>query len=64
MEVKGLAQFTAYYNKAVKVVFEDRTIVRMMQKCDIVKVLTRKGDEMFFNVKSPNVAYYDYKNYI
>jgi hypothetical protein len=64
MEVKGLAQFTSYYNKAIKVVFEDRTIVRMMQKSDIVWVLSIKGDEMFFNVKRPNVAYYDYQKYI
>jgi len=30
MEVPGLAKFTAYCNKAVRVVFEDRTIVRLM----------------------------------
>ena len=31
MHVKGLASFTAYANRAIKVVFDDRTIVRMQQ---------------------------------
>lgn len=31
LQVKGLANFTAYANHAIKVVFEDRTIVRMQQ---------------------------------
>ena len=30
MEIDGLAKFTAYCNKQVKVVFEDRTIIRMI----------------------------------
>ena len=29
MTIKGLAAFTAFENRAIKVVFEDRTIVRM-----------------------------------
>ena len=29
MSVNGLANFTAFANQAIKVVFEDRTIVRM-----------------------------------
>ncbi len=29
IQVKGLATFTAFQNKAIKVVFDDRTIVRM-----------------------------------
>jgi hypothetical protein len=29
LSVKGLATFTAFANKAVKVVFDDRTIIRM-----------------------------------
>jgi len=29
LSVKGLGSFTAYANKAIKVVFDDRTIIRM-----------------------------------
>ena len=64
LEVKGLANFTAFHNKAIKVVFEDRTIVRMMQSCDIVRVLNKRGDEMLFNLKNPNAAYFEYQNYV
>lgn len=31
MEVNGLARFTAYANHAIKVHFDDRTIVRMQK---------------------------------
>lgn len=31
LSVKGLATFTAFENKAIKVVFDDRTIIRMQQ---------------------------------
>ena len=31
MSVNGLANFTAFSNQAIKVVFEDRTIVRMQK---------------------------------
>ena len=54
MEVAGLAKFTAYTNKAIKVVFEDRTIVRMMQGCDAVRILTRLGEEVLINLRKQN----------
>lgn len=41
LQVKGLACFTAYSNRAIKVVFDDRTIVRMQHGQELIKVLTR-----------------------
>ena len=49
MEVAGLARFTAYANYAIKVHFDDRTIVRMQKGRDVVKVLSARGDELVFN---------------
>jgi hypothetical protein len=46
VEVEGLAKFTAYRNKAVKVAFEDRTIVRL--GLGSIRVLTRLGEELVF----------------
>lgn len=46
MEIEGLAKFTAYRNKAVKVAFEDRTIVRLA--LGSIRVLTRLGEELVF----------------
>ena len=53
MEVPGLAKFTAYCNKVVKVVFEDRTIVRMMLGCQSARILTRLGEEVILNLYLP-----------
>jgi hypothetical protein len=53
MEVKGLAHFTAYCNKAIKVVFEDRTIVRMIYGSDVVRILTKLGEEVLVNLRKP-----------
>ena len=52
--MKDLARFTAYANKAIKIVFNDRTIVRAMLGCPIVKILNRKGDELLLNYEHPN----------
>lgn len=52
--MKDLGTFTAYSNKAIKVVFNDRTIVRAMLACPIVKILNRKGDELMINYDHPN----------
>jgi hypothetical protein len=60
LSMPGLAQFTAYCNKAIKVVFEDRTIVRMMKGCDAIRVLNRLGDEVLINLRKPNVFYHEY----
>jgi hypothetical protein len=57
MEVTGLAKFTAYCNKVVKVVFEDRTIVRMMQGCESARILTRLGEEIILNLYLPKPQY-------
>ena len=43
MEVAGLAKFTAYCNKAVRVVFEDRTIVRLMQGCEAARIFSNSN---------------------
>jgi hypothetical protein len=48
--VAGLAIFIAYHGKSIKAIFEDRTIVRMLAGSDIVRVLTRLGDEVVFNL--------------
>ena len=52
MQVNGLAQFTAYANHAIKVHFEDRTIVRMQKGQEVVKVLSSRGEEFVFNMRS------------
>jgi len=52
MEVNGLARFTAYANFAIKVHFDDRTIVRMQKGQEVVKVLSARGEEYVFNIGS------------
>jgi len=52
LQVKGLASFTAYANHAIKVVFEDRTIVRMQQGQELIKVLSKNGEELVFSIHS------------
>jgi hypothetical protein len=56
MNVPDLGHFTAYANQAIKAVFLDRTIVRMMKDCQIVRVLNKRGDELIFNLAHPNAA--------
>jgi len=55
-EMKELGTFTAYSNKAIKAVFNDRTIIRAMLGCPIVKILNRKGDELLLNYEHPNAS--------
>ena len=50
MHVDGLAHFQAYTNKSIKVSFQDRTILRMMQNCDIIKILNKYGEEINLNI--------------
>jgi hypothetical protein len=71
MEVANLAKFTAYSNKSIKVVFEDRTIVRMMHGCESIRILTRLGEEVIINLNKPkyhNSAQFslisEYQNYV
>ena len=52
MTVNGLATFTAFANHAIKVVFEDRTIIRMQKGQEFIRVLSSKGEELVFNVHS------------
>ena len=52
MQVQGLGSFTAYANYAIKVHFDDRTIVRMQKGQQVVKILSAKGDEYVFNIGS------------
>ena len=52
MEVNGLGRFTAYANHAIKVHFDDRTIVRMQKGQEVVKVLSARGEEFVFNMRS------------
>ena len=60
MTVKDLGYFTAFNNRAIKAIFEDRTIVRMMHDCRIIRVLNRRGDELLFNLDHPNPAQQEY----
>lgn len=63
--MKDLGTFTAYSNKAIKVIFNDRTIVRAMLECPIVKILNRKGDELLINYEHPNqVLINEYQEYL
>ena len=64
MKVEGLAHFMAYSNKSIKVSFSDRTLLRMMHNCPIIRILNKLGEEISLNVVKPNILYNDYKNYI
>ena len=62
--MKDLAAFTAYSNRAIKVIFQDKTIVRMMADCKIVRILNRRGDELLFNLEHQNLQQLEYQDYI
>jgi hypothetical protein len=62
--MEGMGHFIAYSNKAIKAVFEDRTLVRMMHGCDVIRILNKKGEEYFFNVNKPNLLFNEYRNYV
>ena len=45
--------------------FNDRTILRAMIGCPIVKILNRKGDELLINYEHPNQALMnEYQDYL
>jgi hypothetical protein len=64
MEMKDLGHFYAYNNGAIKASFQDRTIVRLMKDCKIIRVLNKRGDELLFNLDHPNQAMAQYNDYI
>ena len=64
MEVKDLGHFTAYNNQAIKAVFQDRTIVRIMKDCRIIRILNHRGDELLFNLDHPHQGMTAYNDYI
>ena len=67
MIVEGLGSFTAYTNRSIKVRFEDRTVVRMIQKCDHIRILNARGEEMTVSVDGMARSYHilkEYQNYI
>ena len=67
MEVNGLGRFTAYSNHAIKVHFDDRTIIRMQKGQEVVKVLSARGEEFVFNMGSiarNQLAQRQFQNYI
>lgn len=54
LEMPGLASFTAYTNRSVKVNFEDRTLLRFGHGSDVLHILNRFGEELTFNLSKPN----------
>ena len=46
----SLGTFTAYKNKAIKAQFDDRTIIRMMKGCKLIRILTNRGDELSLDI--------------
>jgi hypothetical protein len=71
MSVPNLASFTAFCNRSIKVVFDDRTIVRMQHGCESIRILTRLGEEVLINLHKPrhqNSAAFslmqEYSNYV
>lgn len=65
IQVKDLATFIAYHNKSIKIVFEDRTIVKMMVNNSIIKILNKYGIEITLNMDKPNQQQYqEYQKYI
>ena len=59
-----MGSFTAYCNEGVKAMFTDRTIVRMMRNCSVIRILNKRAEELYFNLQHPNAAIADYNNYI
>ena len=65
IEMKDLGLFTAYKNKSVKAKFNDRTIIRLMSDCEIIRILNCRGDELLFNIQHPNQSLFnEYGQYI
>eukprot|EP00347_Sterkiella_histriomuscorum_P020126 403339009 len=64
MRVEGLAHFIAYSNKSIKVQFDDRTILRMQLNSNILRILSKSGQEVTLNLSKPNILFNDYRNYI
>lgn len=65
MEVKDLGYFIAYSNRAIKAQFSDRTIVRIMKDCQVIRILNRRGDELLFSLAHPNAQVQkEYEHYI
>ncbi len=53
IEVEGLGRFVAYCNRSMKVTFEDRTIMRVQEGCEAIRVLNRLGEELLINLNKP-----------
>jgi hypothetical protein len=51
-KVEGLANFYAYANGAIKVIFVDRTILRMQKGSDALRILDCKGNELVFSLST------------
>lgn len=67
MKIEALGTFTAYTNRCVKVRFEDRTVLRMKQGSEHIRILNAKGEEMTINLNGVARNYSllkDYQNYI
>ena len=65
LALEGLGQFTAYTNRTVKVVFEDRTLLRLTDKSDVVKLINRRGEEVVFGLKKEQShLQQEYGNYV
>lgn len=67
MKVDGLASFTAYTNRSIKVRFEDRTVLRMKQGNDHIRILNAKGEELTLSLGGVARSYSlikDFQNYI
>jgi len=49
----------------VKAKFNDRTIIRLMSDCEIIRILNSRGDELLFNIQHPNQSLFnEYGQYI
>lgn len=57
--VEGLAHFTAYNDKSIRVLFEDRTLIRIYSDFS-VSALSRNGESARFNLENP----YGFESYI
>ena len=49
----GLGHFTAFRNRSIKVIFEDRTVLRLSDGQTEARVLTRSGDSLSVPLSNP-----------
>lgn len=64
VKIENLGHFTAYSNKHIKALFDDRTIVRVFEGCKMAKILNKMGEELYVNLERKNLVTEEYASYL